>query len=211
IKYVRRRWLFLFCGGALLGITVFLWRETAFRTVLYSLMDLTFPNNTVRYGSWQAGLNMAWAHPIVGVGIGQYGFYFSQHLPNWAMQIFGFSRFLNPLDYSTWVPAFSIHTRIFAETGIVGGILWLSIWFSTSTVLVLHMFSNNDGATGTRMVQAATLLASLVGLFISGFNNDSFRFLELSVTLAACWIFFRDCDNSGNLLFKNVWSCLCQK
>ncbi|HEX9013607.1 MAG TPA: O-antigen ligase family protein, partial [Anaerolineaceae bacterium] len=125
---------------------------------------------------WATGWEIFNQHPLLGVGLGNAGYYFPQ-----AMPAFGWSLTeVNTVMYRTaGIPnTKSLWTRILAETGIAGFATWL-VWLYLlwqAARLALSSGSPVEKTVGL----AGTLM--LVALLAEGFSVDSFALPYLWVT-----------------------------
>lgn len=117
---------------------------------------------------WQTGYEVFNDYPVLGVGIGNAGYYFPEKMPAFGYGLTEVSRLL--FEYSGLPNTKSMWTRLAAETGLIGLSLfltWLAVlWFSGRSL----KHSTN------RLTQAIGLfgLFVMVGLLIEGFSVDTF-------------------------------------
>ncbi|MHC1740746.1 MAG: O-antigen ligase family protein [Anaerolineaceae bacterium] len=137
-----------------------------------------------RFTYWQAGWRTFNAYPLLGVGVGNAGFYFSQMLPDGAWNLTEVRNFI----YRTpgLLNVKSMWSRVLAETGIVG----------FSFFLLILVFT---GITASQLTHSSNLqkkaigwmgICMLVSFIIEGFSVDSFALPYLWFTLglvAATW------------------------
>ena len=144
--------------------------------------------NLLQFGErvtyWQAGWNIFNAHPVLGVGLGNAGYYFPQMLPDNAWQLAEVRRLV--YHSTALMNIKSMWSRILAETGMVGFAFFL-------TLLVV------TGFTARRLTQSTLPIRKTVGwmgicmliaFLIEGFSVDSFALPYLWFTLgltAASW------------------------
>jgi hypothetical protein len=133
---------------------------------------------------WQAGWQVFNDHPLIGVGLGNAGFYFPETLSpfSWALtevRMLMYRWTSLPNIKSLWV-------RILAETGLVG------FAFFVSWCYVLWQSARFLTQQPDRMMRALGLAGSfvLVGLLIEGFSVDTFAlpyyWVSLGLVTAAC-------------------------
>lgn len=117
---------------------------------------------------WATGIEIFNDHPLIGVGLGNVGFYFFDKMPafGWALteiaMLFNYHSFL-PNTKSLWV-------RILAETGILGFALFLAWYYLLWRSVQVARASQEPlfkviGLAG-QMV--------LIGFLLEGFSIDSF-------------------------------------
>lgn len=70
-----------------------------------------------------------WAeNPILGVGLGQYGFHFRDWVPSWGLGSYEISSYFREDQHDLLAglpPSFSMFTRVGAELGLIGLLAWL--------------------------------------------------------------------------------------
>jgi hypothetical protein len=130
-----------------------------------------------RYVYWTVGWNIFNSHPILGVGLGNAGFYFQHYLPayGWTlpevMQIY-FRETALPNIKSLWV-------RLLAETGIVG----FSSFITWCYVMLRTAWSMRSNSNKLFKVIGWFGLLVLVALITEGFSTDTFALPYLWVSL----------------------------
>ena len=116
---------------------------------------------------WETGWNIFNDYPIFGVGLGNAGYFFSDHLSTYGWALTEVRTIMYHLGAIPNIK--SLWVRLLAETGIVGTGLFLSwlygIWASAKRLL------GKPGLAGT--VGLAGLFV-LVGLIAEGFSLDTF-------------------------------------
>ncbi len=130
-----------------------------------------------RYVYWTVGWNIFNSHPILGVGLGNAGFYFQRYLPayGWSlpevMQIY-LREVALPNIKSLWV-------RLLAETGIVG----FSSFFAWCYVMLRTAWSMRLNSNKLFKVIGWCGLFVLVAFITEGFSTDTFALPYLWVSL----------------------------
>lgn len=137
---------------------------------------------------WQTGYEVFNDYPVLGVGIGNAGYFFPEKMPAFGYGLTEVSQlmFENPGIPNTK----SLWTRILAETGLVGMACFLG-W-----LVVLWASARALNRSRERTFQAIGLFGQfvLVGLLIEGFSLDTFAlpyfWLSLGIMSAASvqWI-----------------------
>lgn len=164
-----------------------------FQTQLSGQSFFQYANNLVfaeRLVFWDAGWRIFNDFPILGVGIGNAGFYFTDKLPAfaWALTEVETLMFHLPTIPNTknlWV-------RLLAETGVVGFALFLT-WLYT--LWRSAQFLRTSQKPLFKTVGLAGLLI-LVALVSEGFSIDSFAlpyfWFSLGLVTAACTLAVRE-------------------
>ena len=126
---------------------------------------------------WEAGLKVFSMYPILGVGLGNTGFFFREvahvygyRLPEIIRILNGAPQFPNPK--SLWI-------RLLSETGLIGFLVFLS-WLSVMAAAAYKLYTR--GTPLVSMVGLAGLLA-LIAQAIEGFSLDTFALPQLWITL----------------------------
>ena len=83
-------------------------------------------SNITRFSLQVAAFNMFLANPILGVGLGQFGFHYPNFLPDWAFLSSEILTAINPNNGIIY-GSYNTHIRVLAESGIIGFILWVNI------------------------------------------------------------------------------------
>jgi len=143
-------------------------------------------SNIARFGSQLAGYKMALDHPVFGVGLGQFGFSAANYMPDWALVSAEIQEWISPTG--AWATALSIYARIASETGIAGLLIWVSLWGSV-LLGCLKRYRLNTIASGRVDYLGLALMVSIAGVFLSGFNADSFRFFGYWILLGVAWAY----------------------
>lgn len=159
--------------------------------VLYGSMDgLIDPtpgvtenvSNVTRIAAIRAGLSMFEERPLLGVGLGQYGFHYPYHIRAEDLRSYEVRGYASSAE-PAWPPAYSLHVRLLAETGLAGYLLWLAMILP----LLLRSLARATGATYAGRLHLAVAM-TLTGWLMLGASIDSFRFfggwIALGVGLA---------------------------
>jgi len=128
-------------------------------------------SNVSRWANQLTSLKIAKNNPIFGVGLGQQAFYYSEYVPDWAKE--------NSYEVRNWLdeasatipPGFSIWTRLSAETGLVGTLMFLFF----NIVVLLRIWRARQVANKKYLPIVDTILIGYWGFFINYFQFDSFR------------------------------------
>jgi len=130
-----------------------------------------------RYVYWVGGWNVFNIHPILGVGLGNAGFFFQRQLPAYSWNL---PEVMDAYYRTADLPNIkSLWVRLLAETGIVGFsafIVWFYVLFRLSWFIRL---SKNPLF---RMIGWSGLFV-LVAYLIEGFSTDTFALPYLWISL----------------------------
>ncbi len=121
-----------------------------------------------RFAYWGLGWNVFTAFPWLGVGLGNTGFYFESHLPQFGWALSEFQKIY--LENTFLVNPKNLWLRLLAETGVVGFALfvsWLYIVFASAQTL------QRRNEPLLRALGWMGMLA-VVALLGEGFSVDSF-------------------------------------
>jgi O-antigen ligase len=130
-----------------------------------------------RYVYWVGGWNIFNIHPILGVGLGNAGFFFQRELPAYSWNL---PEIMDVYYRSSALPNIkSLWVRLLAETGIVGFssfIAWLYVVFRLSWFVRLskNPLFRTIGWSG---------LFVLLAFIIEGFSTDTFALPYLWISL----------------------------
>ncbi len=138
-------------------------------------------SNVTRLAAIRAGIAMFQENPILGVGLGQYGFNYPGHLRFEDFRSWEVQQYIDG-SHPNWPPTFSIHVRLLAETGIVGYLVWLGLLL-TATIRSLRN-ADSESAVGRLHLAVAMTLA---GWLMLGLSVDSFRFFGGWITLGVAF------------------------
>lgn len=151
------------------------------QSFMYYANQLVFAERLV---FWQAGWGVFNDYPILGVGLGNAGFFFPEKLSafSWALtevRTLMYQQTNLPNIKSLWV-------RLLAETGIVGFALfasWCFVLWQSARYLLAHR-----GALYKMLGLAGSF--ALIGLIIEGFSIDTFAlpyyWITFGLVTAAC-------------------------
>lgn len=169
--------LFIVYAGGVVGLLV-LWAHFDPRTAQLlalhglpsNLFDFAFKVDFAeRVIYWSIGWSAFARYPLLGVGLGNTGFFFLQYIPNLSYRL---PEIVNLAFLSTALPNIkSFWIRLLAETGLVGFSLfatWQVVLWKASTFLRLHRSSLLLRTLG--WMGAFAILAFLA----EGFSIDSF-------------------------------------
>lgn len=147
-------------------------------------------SNLTRFGSQATALIMAIAHPIFGVGLGQYGFYMPDYVPEWAALSVEIQNMVNPSEGTVWPSVYNVYIRIAAELGLVGLAIWLIMWIVVLKACYKR-YQLNRLPSGQPDVLGLSLMISIIGVLLSGLNTDSLRFFGFWINLGLAWFYLK--------------------
>lgn len=127
-------------------------------------------SNVTRIAAIRAGLSMFQEQPLLGVGLGQYGFNYPSHLRAEDFRSWEVRKYATDAE-EDWPPSYSIHVRLMAETGLIGYGLWLGLVLAA----LRRGLRGADLATQLGRGHLAVVL-TLLGWLLLGVSIDSFRF-----------------------------------
>jgi hypothetical protein len=117
---------------------------------------------------WSTGYAIFGEHPLLGVGVGNAGYYFTDHLPAFA---FALPEITNLIYRSGYLPnTKSLWVRLLAETGLVGFALFVT-WAALLWIAGRVLRARPEGLYRTLGWMGSFTLIALV---IEGFSVDSF-------------------------------------
>lgn len=138
-------------------------------------------SNKSRFGMQYATIQVFKEHPIIGVGFGQQSYYSRLKYPFWATKNnYEFSLWYKNKNEKAFPPSYNIYTRLLAETGIIGILLFLSLVYLSLMNAKRWIRKSN----GDNRVLAIIVYISLIGLFINWLQIDTFRMYGLWLSLA---------------------------
>ena len=118
---------------------------------------------------WTAAARIFALHPVLGVGLGNSGFYFDQVIPASGYELLDVLGAVGQLPGGFPNPK-SLWFRLLAETGIVGFVLFLT-WLTVVGACAWELSRQWRGLAG---VVGLACLFFLLAFLIEGFNLDTF-------------------------------------
>lgn len=160
-------------------VFLFFNRESFYSTIYQKLDSLNFSknltesiSNKTRFGMQYASLCVFKDNPIIGVGLGQETYHKRKYYPIWATENnHEFSAVFENEDISSFPPAYNIYTRLLAETGIIGTVIFIFL-LVVSTYSAYYYFLRLNG---DYKVITVVIFVSFVGLFVNWLQTDFFR------------------------------------
>jgi hypothetical protein len=177
--------LLLVYGIALLAVLTFMGRVDARFGRLLSLQDFT-PNLfelafrvdfAERLVYWANGFQTFVRYPLLGVGLGNTGFFFAQHLPVIAGRL---NEIIYVLTYENYLPNVkSLWVRLMSETGLAGFSLFCT-WFYILWRAGKHL---EQQSTPVYRLFGWMVFFVIVAFLAEGFSIDSFALPYLWVSM----------------------------
>lgn len=131
-----------------------------------------------RTAYWTAGFRVFEEHPLMGVGLGNSGFFFLDYIPSYGwrapevVQAIRTNSFTFPNPKNLWI-------RLLAETGIVGFTLFI-VWLLVVLMRILQLMSHSDRQY--KMLGLVGVL-SMIAFVVEGFSVDTFALPYIWVLL----------------------------
>lgn len=162
--------------------------EKVTQSVTTKIQSLDFKNNLTknisnqsRFGIQYASLEVFKENPIIGVGFGQQAYHTRTHYPGWATKNnYEFKLFYKNKKDTTFPPGYNLYTRLLAETGLIGIILFLMLlYFSIRETLTLMKKTTHEEKT-----LSIIIFITLLGLYINWLQIDTFRLYLFWLSIA---------------------------
>jgi len=194
---IRKGRIFILVAGFLIVLFIAtitfkesIFAERTFFDVFASLSDMDNLSNIGRFGSQIAAFNIALDYPFWGVGFGQYGFYMPDYVPQWAKVSVEIQEWMNATPGTSWAPVQGLYSRIIAELGFIGLMIWIAMWLMV-LIAGFKRYRINARLTGYHDTLGLSLLISIIGVLLSGLNADSLRFFGYWILLGMAWVYLR--------------------
>jgi len=162
--------------------------EKVIKSVETKLESLNFKDNLAnnvsnqsRFGMQYASLKVWEENPVDGVGFGQQTYHSRHHYPGWATRNnYEFDLFYKNPKEKSFPPGYNIYTRLLAETGLVGTLIFIFIiYLSIKKSRFLARVKDGD-----EKVLAMILLITFTGFAINWLQIDTFRMYGFWLSLA---------------------------
>lgn len=155
--------------------------------LISSISDNTIDSNIARSSMQKAALNIGIDNPIIGVGLGQFGFYVNDYIPEGAKENSYEVRNWIDTTVSVWPPVHSLYHRIFAEEGIIGLILYFSFIVTVCLRLFIKIIASRDDKT--KCLIGIILLSSYSSILVGGLTLDQFVIPQFWIMSAICVLY----------------------
>lgn len=168
--------------------------------LISSISDNTIDSNISRSSMQKAALNIGIDNPIIGVGLGQFGFYVNEYIPEGAKENSYEVRNWIDTTVSVWPPVHSLYHRIFAEEGIIGLITYFAFIVTICLKLFIKIIINRNNKTNCFI--GIILLSSYSSILVGGLTLDQFVIPQFWIMSALCILYNNDLlyisSNSNN-------------
>lgn len=150
------------------------------KNLKHSSEDYFKVSNQTRSETQKIGFKIGIDNPFFGVGPGQFAFHFSKYVDEELKNNPEIKTYIDNKD-KFWPPAHGLFSRIAAESGFTGLLLWLFLWsyILVKTFKISNSINNN--------YFPFILVTSIAGFFLIGVSSDSFRFLNYWIILSLFW------------------------
>jgi probable O-glycosylation ligase (exosortase A-associated) len=145
------------CAAVL--IAVYLSAPSGYFDRMATIANAVDGSSQGRIAAWKAGMQMAWDHPIFGVGVGNFPQAFGTHY--------------KPPDIPIWMTAHSIYFLVLGELGLPGFTVLLS-WFFINLSANRRLASEVRGRRGPDAVVLLRLLSCMSASFIAFASGGAF-------------------------------------
>lgn len=161
--------------------------------LITSISDTSIDSNIARSSMQKSALSMGIDHPILGVGLGQFGFYLNEYLPEGAKENSYEVRNWIDTNVSVWPPVHSIYHRIFAEEGLIGLILYFAFIITICLKLFIKIILNRNYKS--KCLIGIILLSSYSSILVGGLTLDQFVVPQFWIMSALCILYNIDSLN----------------
>jgi hypothetical protein len=129
-------------------------------------------SNVSRFATMAIQLDIFADNPVFGVGMGQWGFYVLKYIPSWAME-WEFRNWLYD-PAASFFPSFSLSTRILAELGLVGFLVWtyFNLVLLSGTLKRIFQIKRERGQLPYIGI---AIVCQLFGILYAGWNAASYK------------------------------------
>lgn len=136
--------------------------------LITSISDPTIDSNIARSTMQKAAFKIGLDNPILGVGIGQFGFYCNDYINDDSKAASHEVRCWTDTTMDVWPPVHSIYHRIFAEGGIITLGIYLAFAITLCLKLLIKIIKNRNDLT------SIILLSSYSTILIGGLTLDQY-------------------------------------
>lgn len=137
-------------------------------------------SNQSRLGIQVAAFEVFKGHPVYGVGYGQAAYHMRPYYPDWATRNnYEFRIMYLNQKLLAFPPIYNWYTRLLAETGIIGLLIFLAFTVSLFYILIKSYIKNEN-----ENLLEIVLFISFVGYFINWLQVDTPRVFGFWICLA---------------------------
>jgi len=129
---------------------------------------------------WEAGWKIFNDNPIIGVGLGNYGFYFEEYMPAFASALDEPREILFRADHLANNK--NLWTRILSETGMIGFVFFFS-WILLLWIQGLKLKKNQSQSA---RFFGHVMNIALIAIILEGFSIDSFALPYFWIIIGIC-------------------------
>lgn len=158
--------------------------------LISSISDNTIDSNIARSSMQKAAFNIGMDNPVIGVGLGQFGFYVNDYLPEGAKENSYEVRNWIDTTVSVWPPVHSIYHRIFAEEGLIGLILYFAFIVTVCLRLFIKIIVSRNNKI--KCLIGIILLSSYSSILVGGLTLDQFVIPQFWIMSALCILYNSD-------------------
>jgi O-antigen ligase len=148
-----------------------------------------------RFAYWEAALGMYAEQPLLGIGIGNYAFYFEEHLPDIPFHQYPeiIELILPDRGLNELVTPKNFFLRVLAETGIVGLVVFAGFWLANgASALELQLHPRGDEP---RYFWGRAGVLGLLACLLVAFSTDSFAMPNI-------WVFMGLVTSAERVFFR---------
>jgi O-antigen ligase len=146
-----------------------------------------------RFTYWDTGANIYNDNPLIGVGLGNYAFYFEEYLPDRSLALQPeVLRLIVPDEgRNRLITSKNFYIRLLAETGLLGAATFLAFVMAILGCAMYLWYTNTNRFWG---------IGSLLGLLAFGLAAFSFD----SFAIPNVWVVFGLITSAANLSWKSL-------
>jgi O-antigen ligase len=145
-------------------------------------------SNITRWGSQRASLKVFQSNPVFGVGIGQQGFHMINYYTPEELIIDYELRDYKNTNNPIWPPGYSMLTRLLAETGLIGALLF----FGFNIMLLIKLYQQMQTISLEYKAYYIIVFVGLIGFVINYLQFDSFRLIGYWLYVALAYTFIQN-------------------
>ena len=157
--------------------------------------DSTNVSNIIRFYSAYYAAQIGLDNPFLGIGLGLSGGEMAYYYDEKILSVYNAKDWLLNSDSSS-IPVFSLLPKIMAELGIIGLMLYLSIYLKPiwriRQLQKLYQIPDNIREVGI------TIITLVLGLLVASFATDTYYFYGYWVSLAIAYTYVNQLSYYGN-------------